>query len=312
MSSSRPHFSVVTLPQDGYDAIDFTDNEISKLENFPLMRRLRSIYAANNRISRVEEGLGASLPYLETLVLTSNRITSLAEIDSLASLSTLITLSLLQNPVTRKPNYRWYVVWRFPVLRVLDFQRVTRKEREAATKFFASKGGKAYVKEVADSRRAQAPGGGPGGIGPSLSAGGIATAVSQSQPPQQPKFTPEELVAIHAAIAEASSVAEMNRLEGFLQKGICPPELLLARGGQAAAGVSASSSSSSIRSSSSSISDSAAAVVDGGMEVDAVAAGGGKLNGTLAHAAAAAVGAGDGVLADSSDGAMETYAAADG
>ena len=219
---------------DGYDAIDFTDNEIAKLENFPLMKRLRSLYMANNRISRVEEGLGAALPYLQTLVLTGNRVASLAEVNALSSLSSLLNLSLLQNPVTRKPNYRWYVVWKFPELRVLDFQRVTLKERTASAKFFGSKAGKAYAKEVVETRRAAAAatgvagGGGAGGGGNSSSTAAGAAAAKPAG--QQPAFTDIEIAAIHAAIAAASSVQEMNRLERFLQEGKCPPELMAGGG----------------------------------------------------------------------------------
>lgn len=38
------------LFQDQFDTIDLSDNEIKKLEGFPLLRRLKSILASNNKI----------------------------------------------------------------------------------------------------------------------------------------------------------------------------------------------------------------------------------------------------------------------
>lgn len=88
------------------------------------MHRLQSIYLANNQISRVAADLGPNLPRLETLVLTNNRIAQLGDIDALASIQSLLLLSLLHNPVTRRPHYRAYVIHRFPRLRTLDFEKI--------------------------------------------------------------------------------------------------------------------------------------------------------------------------------------------
>jgi U2 small nuclear ribonucleoprotein A' len=79
---------------------------------------------SNNRVSRVADGFGTRLPSLQTLVLTNNRIATLAEIDGLASCQALSMLSLLQNPVNRRKHYRLYVIHKIPSLRVLDFQKI--------------------------------------------------------------------------------------------------------------------------------------------------------------------------------------------
>ena len=42
------------------------------------------------------------------------------------------------NLVTQLPNYRLYVIHLIPSLRVLDFQKVTSKERQEATRRFDS------------------------------------------------------------------------------------------------------------------------------------------------------------------------------
>jgi Leucine-rich repeat (LRR) protein len=69
------------------------------------------------------------LPKLHTLVLTNNRLVNLAEIDPLSSLPKLQFLSLLDNTITKKPNYRLYVIHKLKSLRVLDFKKVKAKVR---------------------------------------------------------------------------------------------------------------------------------------------------------------------------------------
>ena len=86
--------------QDQFDTIDLSDNEVKKLEGFPLLRRLKSILLSNNKIwyvkiifsptvitlsivflcSRIAEGLEQCLPMLETLVLTNNNLEKLVSL----------------------------------------------------------------------------------------------------------------------------------------------------------------------------------------------------------------------------------------
>ena len=67
------------------------------------------------------------MPKLHTLVLTNNRLTNLAEIDPLASLPKLQYLSLLDNTVTKQPDYRLYVIHKLKHLRLLDFKKVKQQ-----------------------------------------------------------------------------------------------------------------------------------------------------------------------------------------
>lgn len=67
------------------------------------------------------------LPKLHTLVLTNNRLVNLVEIDPLASFPKLQFLSLLDNNITKKPNYRLYVIHKLKSLRLLDFKKVKHK-----------------------------------------------------------------------------------------------------------------------------------------------------------------------------------------
>ncbi|XVF60924.1 hypothetical protein PTKIN_Ptkin08bG0086900 [Pterospermum kingtungense] len=125
--------------EDQFDTLDLSDNEIVKLDNFPYLNRLGTLLINNNRITRIHPNIGEFLPKLHTLVLTNNRLVNLLEIDPLSSLPKLQFLSLLDNNITKKPNYRLYVIHKLKSLRVLDFKKVRAKERLEAENLFASK-----------------------------------------------------------------------------------------------------------------------------------------------------------------------------
>lgn len=113
--------------QDQHDAIDLTDNSIVTLGNLPLLKRLRTLLLANNRISAISLSIHISVPNLTTLVLTNNNITELGDLEPLKELRGLKYLSLLGNPVREKKWYREWLAWRFLALRVIDFQRIRDK-----------------------------------------------------------------------------------------------------------------------------------------------------------------------------------------
>ena len=119
---------------DHFDSIDLSDNEIGALGNFPRLRRLRSLQLCNNEIERIDSDLGAQLASLETLVLSYNRIRSVAALAPLASCARLEFLSLVGNPVVQTKNYRLAVIGMLEGLKTLDFRRVQDKEREEARK----------------------------------------------------------------------------------------------------------------------------------------------------------------------------------
>lgn len=134
---------------DQFDTIDFSDNEIRKLDGFPLLKRLKTLLMNNNRICRVGENLEQALPSMRELILTSNNIQELGDLDPLASVKTLTLLSLLRNPVTNKKHYRLYVINKIPQIHVLDFQKVKLKERQEAEKMFKGKRGAQLAKDIA-------------------------------------------------------------------------------------------------------------------------------------------------------------------
>jgi len=108
--------------QDQFDSLDLSDNEIRKLECMAVLPRVKLLMFNNNQLNRIADNLGRAFPKLEMLVLTNNRFATLKELEALASLPTLIHLSLVDNPVTKVPNYRAFVIAMLPKLRVLDLE----------------------------------------------------------------------------------------------------------------------------------------------------------------------------------------------
>ena len=82
--------------------------------------------------------IGKQIVNLNSLVLTNNKISDFSEIDNLATCKKLEHLALVDNPVIHKLYYRLYTIYKIPSLRFLDFQKVKKSEREAATTFFES------------------------------------------------------------------------------------------------------------------------------------------------------------------------------
>ena len=134
--------------EDQFDTLDLSDNEIKKLDNFPRMLRLCTVLLTNNHITRVDGRAGRNLPNVHHVILTNNRIANLSELDGFAQFPSLSTLSLVDNPVTRRPNYRAYVIHKVPQLKVLDFRKIKPKERDAAAQLFQSEEGQQIMSAV--------------------------------------------------------------------------------------------------------------------------------------------------------------------
>ncbi|KAE8646748.1 U2 small nuclear ribonucleoprotein A' [Cucumis sativus] len=201
--------------EDQFDAIDLSDNEIVKLENMPYLNRLGTLLINNNRITRINPNIGEFLPNLHTLVLTNNRLVNLVEIDPLASLSKLQFLSLLDNNITKKPNYRLYVIHKLKSVRVLDFKKVRNKERLEARNLFSSKEVEEEAKK--ESVKTFVPG----------EVEKASKPVEEKQTPNVSAPTPEQIIAIKAAIVNSQTLEEVARLEQALKSGQLPADLNL-------------------------------------------------------------------------------------
>ncbi|KAI0823042.1 L domain-like protein [Trametes gibbosa] len=210
-----PAIENLGITKDQNDCIDFTDNSITVLGNLPLLRRLRTLLLANNRISSISQSLHLSVPNLATLVLTNNNIAELGDLEPLKDVKSLQYLSLMGNPVSEKKWYREWLAWRIPNLRVLDFQRIRDKERQAARALFLT----------ADNLPTQLA----TTLSQTVSTHSSKPAVTSDEPKplvQAGKagrlMSKEEADKVREAIARATSVEEIRRLERMLREGFLP------------------------------------------------------------------------------------------
>ncbi|KAK7694321.1 hypothetical protein QCA50_001503 [Cerrena zonata] len=202
------------ITKDQHDAMDFTDNSITVLGNIPLLRRLRTLLLANNRISSISTSLHLSVPNLTMLVLSNNNIAELGDLEPLKDVKGLKYLSLLGNPVRDKKWYREWLIFRIPGLRVLDFQRIRDKERQTAKGLFLT------------------PDNLPTSLATTLQTTVSTNSTKVPETGDEPKpathgkagrlMSKEESQKVKEAIARATSVEEVRRLERQLKEGYLP------------------------------------------------------------------------------------------
>lgn len=195
-----------------HDAIDFTDNDIQILGNFPLSTRLRTLLLARNRISSIQSNLTNSLPSLSTLVLTSNHFVELADLDVLGTFGRLTHLVLLDNPVTKKEHYRLWIIWRCPSVRFFDYKKVKDFERKKANELFGSA---EYPTDLASSI-----------MGIKSKAVDVAPGkrvnTNSSAKNYRIKLTDQERKKVEELIRNAKSLQEIISLEKELNEGRIP------------------------------------------------------------------------------------------
>lgn len=198
-----PAIENIGVTQDLYDTLDFTDNEIKKLENFPNTKRLSCLLLSNNHVKIINPEISEKIPSLRTLVLTNNKITNLSEVDNLAACANLTELSLLSNPVIRRQHYRFYVISKLPQLKVLDFSKIKPKERQEAERLFRSAAGKLMQEDVLKSKE-------------------IETDEAETATHNMAQLSEADRAQVRAAIAAASTPQEIDRIERQLKAGILP------------------------------------------------------------------------------------------
>lgn len=225
---------------DHFDSIDFCDNDLIKLDNFPPLKRLETLLVANNRIMRLDPDVFHNLPSLKSLVLTNNKLNHLGDLTPLFHAKRLERISLVDNPVINHPNYRLYLIYNIPSIRFLDFQHVKDAERIEAKKLFGGPQGAALLASltktgtntetpvdvlngVDHTNMSDVPH--PDEVHPQdldASAKPVSTAEPTLSPPS---LTQPEIAALQDAIASATSLSEVQRLEQALETGILPADL---------------------------------------------------------------------------------------
>lgn len=133
---------------DQFDTIDFSDNDLRRLDGFPYLPRIKCLLLNNNRIvwvfiddiaffifekyiiqtinirfqiSRISDNLHEFLPNLESIILTGNNIQEFSDLDPLVPFTKLETLSLLTNPITTDPHYREFIAYKWVFFIFCDY-----------------------------------------------------------------------------------------------------------------------------------------------------------------------------------------------
>ncbi|KAF2753010.1 small nuclear ribonucleoprotein U2, A [Pseudovirgaria hyperparasitica] len=200
------------------DCIDFTDNDIAALSNFPLSPRLHTLLLARNRIAHIQPTLARSLPNLSTLVLTHNQISELSDLEPLSGLAKLTHVVLMENPVAQKENYRLYVLYLNPHIRFLDYRKVRDAERAQSRALFGTTDAPTELAQKISGIKSKTFDV-PSGLGVANGVGGekaIALRLSDKE-----KKKVEEL------IRNAKSLSEISRLEKALNEGRLPPGIVV-------------------------------------------------------------------------------------
>lgn len=126
------------LDTDIFECIDLTDNDLIIVPDFPASHRLKTLLLARNRIRVLSHNFASELYNLETVSLINNFIRSPKELTGITTIKNLKELYLSGNPITNLKHYRLWVIWKFPTLKILDFEKVKKDEKEKATKLFGT------------------------------------------------------------------------------------------------------------------------------------------------------------------------------
>ncbi|KAJ9669605.1 U2 snRNP complex subunit [Coniosporium apollinis] len=195
------------------DSIDFTDNDITTLGNFPLSPRLQTLLCARNRISSIQPTLHKTVPNLSTLVLTQNQMAELADLEPLAHFPKLTHLSLVENPVTGRENYRYWLLHLSPSLRFLDYQKVKDAERSKARQLFGTRSAPTELAQKIMSVRSRTT---------TSTTAGANGAPGTEKAAGRVRMTEKEKKRLEELIRNAKSLAEISRLEKELSEGRIP------------------------------------------------------------------------------------------
>ncbi|CBZ53227.1 putative U2 small nuclear ribonucleoprotein [Neospora caninum Liverpool] len=173
------------------------------------------------------ENLGVTQDHFECIDLTDNELLKLENFPPLPRLKTLLDvlsdllplfqaknlerLSLMDNGVRERAYYRLFVIFNLPKLRFLDYKRVTQQEREQARNTFKGEKGAKLAHEIAPPRKAHA----------ALGVGSVGAEEKKAT-----DTSADQIERIKLAIAKATTMEEITRLESALKAGYIPDELL--------------------------------------------------------------------------------------
>lgn len=215
-----PAIENLGVTRDQLDSIDFTDNSISALSNFPLLRRLQHLHLSNNPVKSISPSFPTSLPNLKTLILSNAAFT----VHSLPVIGTILgkcrkleTLSFRGCPIVDHQYYKEWIVFNCKKLRSLDFDRIKDKDKATAKALFLTpeKTSTALAVSLLDSA--------------TTTANGIAKTFEPGMDGETSGkagrlLSKDEKERVRKAIEGASTVDEIRRLTRMLAQGFLPAE----------------------------------------------------------------------------------------
>lgn len=162
------------------------------------------------------------------MVLTQNNVSELADLDALQGFSKLTHVSFMDNPVANKEvcfshrnlcyfltnilqHYRYYVLWRCPHIRFLDYQKVKDAERNKAVDLF---GTFESPTDLATSIMALRSG--------NLAGASNVQAINGVGKASKLKITENEKKRFEALVKKAKTLSEVQRLEKAFAEGRLP------------------------------------------------------------------------------------------
>lgn len=103
-SLAIPAIEHLAVSRDQFDTMDLSNNHLQRIDNFPKLERLSTLYLGGNEIHFVDSrNLKKNLPNLNTMILTGNGVKGWNVIADLGDgCPKLEFLSLAGNPVTSK------------------------------------------------------------------------------------------------------------------------------------------------------------------------------------------------------------------
>lgn len=217
--------------QDQFDLIDLSDNNITMLDGFPLLSRLKSLFLNNNQITQISSRICEALPNLSEIILTNNNIKEFSDIDSICLNINLSHISLMRNPVAYKQYYREYIIYKLPNIKVIDFQKVKLKERTRAKKLFEGSKGRALITSLgaslyddSNNLKTDTDNKNNNNTENKIKTFTVGEVETDKVVKSSGGLSKEQEKKIKQAIMNAGSLQEIQRLEAILQAGQIPVE----------------------------------------------------------------------------------------
>ncbi|KAH3663484.1 hypothetical protein WICMUC_005923 [Wickerhamomyces mucosus] len=208
---SIPLLENLSVIGDINEVIDLTDNDLVNLGNFPpSLIKLKTLLVANNRIITIQDDFPNSVSHLESLSLISNNINSFNSLLPLKELKYLNNLSLIDNPiVSNEEDYRLFIIWLFPNLKILDFQKIKDFERDQSISLY----GKDFKSQTNKAQELL-----------QLTISSIDRQKSLNKTQEQvekvlKKLTDEDKQKLKLELKNATSLVEIDRIENALRNG---------------------------------------------------------------------------------------------